>query len=182
MKRFLTIFTYIVFFVSILEASVTGRISISEEIAYQRYNRTWETPEYQYFSVESIALNPNFECNLDFLFRGIGGITVGTEFGYQTSIDDMNRFVTFPKNINGTVCSGFIINIKSLRISVEALLRSSFLLTRNSWISQIGGKAGFSYIFPCGLYLDMYFKFLNSYRMVTSSVAVGVGYQFGDKK
>ena len=67
MKRFLTIFTCIVFFVSILEASVTGRISISEEIAYQRYNRTWET--YTYQTSMTRAVDSIIENELQFFIK-----------------------------------------------------------------------------------------------------------------
>lgn len=182
MKRILILLASFIFVVSLLDASVTGRVSLSEEIAYQKYNKIWQTPEYQYFSVESVASNPNLVSNLDLMFGDYLGITMGTEFGYQTSIEDKNRFVTFPDNINGTICSGVLVNFKSLRITIEALLRSSFLLTRNSWISQVGCKTGISYLFPCGLFFDMNYKYISSYKMITSAVSIGLGYQFGGKK
>lgn len=182
MKRTLVFVSSILFFMSCLNASLTGRISVSEELAYQKYNKIWESPRNQYYSVESIASNPNISCNLDFVFGDVFGITSGTEFGYQKSIEDKNRFVTFPKNINGTVSSGLVIYFKSLRISAEALLRSSFQFTRNAWVSQVGGQAGVGYTFPCGICLDITYKYLSSYEMITSALSVGIGYQFGGKK
>lgn len=182
MKRVLAVIASIFFVLSTLNASLTGKVSISEELAYQKYNRIWESPNDQYFSVESIASNPGFSTNLDCMFGKYFGITVGTDFGFQKSIDDKNRFVTFPENINGTASSGIVVNFKELRITVEALLRSSFLLTRNTWISQVGGKAGVSYVIPCGLCFDLSYKYLSSYRMITSAVTLGVGYKFGGKK
>ena len=182
MKRTLTVISFILFVSLILNASFMGRLSISEELSYQKYNKIWESPDIQYFSVESIASNPTISSSFDYIFGEVFGLTVGTEFGYQTSIEDRNRFVSFPKNINGTIGTGIVIKINSVRISIEALLRSSFQLTRNVWISQIGGKAGVSYVFPFGLSLDLNYKYLNSYRMITSAFTVGMGYQFGGIK
>ena len=182
MKRALIFILSVFFASSFLGASLSGRISISEEIAYQKYNKIWESPSSQYFSVESIASNPTLGCSFDYLFGNTFGITVESEVGYQFSINDKNRFVTFPKNINGTIGTGVVIDFRSIRFSLSALLRSSFQLSRNAWVSQAGGKIGFAYTFPCGMNLIMNYKYLVSYKMITSAFTFGLGYQFGGKE
>ena len=182
MKRALIFILSVFFALSFLGAALSGRISISEEIAYQKYNKIWESPSEQYYSVESIASNPTLCCSFDYLFGNVFGITLESEFGYQFSVDDKNRFVTFPKNINGTIGTGVVIDISSVRFSLSALLRSSFQLSRNAWVSQAGGKIGFAYTFPCGMNLIMNYKYLVSYKMITSAFTFGLGYQFGGKE
>lgn len=182
MKRALLFILSVFFALSFLGASLSGRISISEEIAYQKYNKIWESPSSQYYSVESIASNPTLGCGFEYLFGNTFGITMESEFGYQFSIDDKNRFVTFPKNINGTIGTGIVIDFRSVSFSLSALLRSSFQLSRNAWVSQVGGKIGVAYTFPCGMNLNLYYKYFSSYEMITSAFAFGLGYQFGGKK
>ena len=179
MKKALIILFLIVFCFGAASASVFSRVSLSEEVAYLKYNRIWTSPVSYYYSVESVASNPTLANDLDIMFTKNIGMTIGSRLGYQWGISDKNRFVSFPKNINGTINLGASFKINNFRASLSAVLRSSFQTARNSWISQIGGEADLSYIFDNGMFLEFGFRYLHCYEDVTSGVIIGAGYQFG---
>ena len=179
MKKAFTVLVFVILSITVLSAAFIPSVSFSEEIAYQKYNRIWTSPNSYFYSVESIASNPTICNEFDIMFSKNIGMTVGTSFGYQWSIRDANRFVSFPKNINGTINLGVAFKINNVRASLSAVLRSSFQTARNSWISQVGGEADVSYIFDNGLFLELGFRYLYCYENVTSGVTIGAGYQFG---
>lgn len=179
MKKAFTVLVFVILSITVLSAAFVPRVSFYEEIAYQKYNRIWTSPNSYYYSVKSFASNPTISNDFDIMFSKNIGMTVGTSFGYQWSIRDANRFVSFPKNINGTINLGVAFKINNVRASLSAVLRSSFQTARNSWISQVGGESDVSYIFDNGLFLELGFRYLYCYENVTSGVTIGAGYQFG---
>lgn len=182
MKKTITTLFLIIFCFASLSASFVSRVSLSEEVAYQRYNRIWTSPTTHYYSVESIASNPTLCNDFDIMFTKNVGLTLGTKVGYQWSIWDGNRFVSFPKNINGTVNAGLSLVFNNIRFSLSAMLRSSFQTSRNAWVSQLGGDISLSYALNNGLFFELGFRYLYSYEMITSGVSLGIGYQVGGKK
>ena len=180
-KTIITLFLIFFCFAS-LYASFVSRVSLSEEVAFQRYNRIWTSPTTHYYSVESIASNPTLCNDFDIMFTENIGLTLGTKVGYQWSAWDGNRFASFPKNINGTVNAGFSFVFSNLRISLSAMLRSSFQTSRNAWISQLGGDVRASHVLNNGLFFELGFRYLYSYEMITSGVSLGIGYQVGGKR
>lgn len=182
MKKVFIIHFLIILCLGAISASVINRVSISEEMTYQRYNKIWTSPTTSYYSVESLASNPILSNDFDIMFTTNIGITLGTRFGYQWSFYDRNRFVSFPKNINSAVNTGLAFSFSNVRLSLSALLRSSFQTSRNSWISQIGGEIEASYVFSNGICFGLGYRYLYCYEMITSGVYVGLGYQLGGKK
>ncbi|MDD6839683.1 MAG: hypothetical protein PUD65_00035 [Spirochaetales bacterium] len=182
MKKTITTLFLIIFCFASLSASFVSRVSLSEEVAYQRYNRIWTSPTTHYYSVESIASNPTLCNDFDIMFTKNVGLTLGTKVGYQWSIWDGNRFVSFPKNINGTVNAGLSFVFNNIRFSLSAMLRSSFQTSRNAWVSQLGGDISLSYALNNGLFFELGCRYLYSYEMITSGVSLGIGYQVGGKK
>ena len=182
MKKALVFFLIVLFLPAIAFSAVDARIHFSEEISYSSYNRIWVSPEENYFSVESVINNPNITNELDLMFSKCFGVEFGIGFGYQSSIFDYNRFITIPKSVNGTVNGGFVLKLNNVRIALSAVLRSSFQMARNNWVSQIGGMADLSYCLNNGLTFIASYKYLYNYNMISSGVSFGVGYSVGGKK
>ena len=182
MKKIIIVLLIVILCSFALSASFVSRVSLSEEVAYQRYNRIWTSPNTYYYSVKSIANNPTLNNDLDFMFGNNIGITFGTKVGYQWGIWDENRFVSFPKNLNGSLNAGIVFVYNNFRTKLSAILRSSFQTSRNSWISQFGGEVDFSYALKNGLFFELGCRYLYSYEMITSGVSFGIGYQMGGNK
>ena len=182
MKKALIILFLIVFCFGAASASVFSRVSLSEEVAFLKYNRIWTSPVSYYYSVESVASNPTLANDLDIMFTRNIGMTIGSRIGYQWSISDKNRFVSFPQNINISLNSGFAYYSNNFRISLSAILRPSFQTSRNSWISQLGGGLDVSYSFSNGIFLGLGYRYLYNYNMITSGAFISLGYQMGGRK
>ena len=58
MKKVFIIHFLIILCLEAISASVINRVSISEEMTYQRYNKIWTSPTTSDYSVESLASNP----------------------------------------------------------------------------------------------------------------------------
>lgn len=179
MKKTISLLVLVVVGISVVSATISPRTTFSQEVSYIQYNNTWISPNLSKFTVESLAANPTLRSELDILFCKNIGITMGFGVGYQISIFDKNRFVTFPKNFNCTLNSGLALKFGKLRIAISAALRSSFQTSRNSWLSQVGGITDFSYILENGLLFYTSFNYLYSYEMKTYAISFGIGYGFG---
>ena len=182
MKKALSLLILLIMVIAVVPAAVVPRVSLSEEVAFLKYNRIWTSPIDHYYSVESLASNMAIGNDIDVMFHKNIGITLGSSIGYQWSLKDKNRFATFPKNINGTLKAGITSYLDSFRISLFGALRSSFQTARNTWISQMGGGVDVSYVLSDGLFFSFDFKYLYSYEMITSGASVALGYQFGGNR
>lgn len=182
MKKAISLLVLLIVGICMISATMSPRTTFSQEFSYIRYNNTWVSPTLSKYTVESIAVNPTIRSELDIMFCKYIGVTVGLGGGYQIGIFDKNRFVTFPKNINGTLSTGIALRIDGFRLAISAALRSSFQTARNAWLSQVGGIADFSYIFDNGLLFQTSFNYFYSYEIKTCSLSFCVGYGFGGKK
>lgn len=173
------VFLVILILPVVLFSSVRGRVHFTDEISYSSYNRIWVSPQDNYFSVVSLVNNPIISNDIYFMVTKNFGIGVGVGFGYQKAFFDYNRFVTIPKSLNGNISAGVVFGLNNLRISVSSLLRASFLLARNSWISQLGLMAELSYCLNNGITFISSYKYLYNYNLVSSAFSLGLGYSFG---
>ena len=182
MKRTFVLFLSILICSSLAFASLSPRSSFSEEISIVQYNRTWVSPTKSIYTVESLTANPTVVNELDIMFTKNFGLSFGLGLGYEIPIYDNNRFVTVPKNFNGTLDSGIVLSFKNFRVALLAALRSSFETARNSWISQVGGIFDISYRLDNGLLFQSGVKYFYSYKVRTFALSFGIGYGFGGKK
>ena len=159
-------------------------MAIKEEIEYNSYNYVGSySSSTNPYSVNSISSNTVLENIIDINIYKKLGLTLTGGLGYQKDIYEFNRFASIPSNINGKALFGVLYSpIDGLNISLSGGVRTSYLLSKSNWISQVGGEASIGYTLDFGLkcYLASSYWYNTNYRSILCGV--GLGYKFGGER
>lgn len=170
---------------SVLCASVSSNtIFLKEEIGYTSYNYMGRfSSSYNDFNDNSISSNTLIENKIEIMFKDSIGVKLIGGIGYQRDIYCFNRFASIPSNINAKAEIGVVYApIQGLHLSLSGGLRTSYLLNKSNWISQIGGELSMEYAFDFGLCLSLssLYWYNTNYRSILCGV--GLGYKFGGER
>lgn len=182
-KAFLLIMIFLS--VSFLYAGQSSNtVLVKEEIGYNSYNYVGSYSDTNNpYSVNSISSNTAIENNISIsLDNGIGVAFTGG-VGYQKDIYGFNMFVSIPENINGKALIGIVYSpCAGIDLSLSGGLRTSYLLSKSNWVSQVGGEVsvGYSLGFGLSFNLSSSFWYNTNYRSIICGV--GVGYRFGGER
>ena len=170
---------------SVLCASVSSNtISLKEEIGYTNYNYMGRfSSSYNDFNDNSISSNTLLENKIEIMFKDSIGAKLIGGVGYQRDIYCFNRFASIPSNINAKAEIGVVYApIQGLHLSLSGGLRTSYLLNKSNWISQIGGELSMEYAFDFGLCLSLSSSYWYNTNYRSILCGVGVGYKFGGER
>lgn len=162
----------------------SNTVLVKEEIGYNSYNYVGSySSSANSFGVNSISSNTVLENIIDINIYEKLGLTLTGGLGYQKDIYEFNRFASIPSNINGKALFGVLYSpVDGLNISLSGGVRTSYLLSKSNWISQVGGEAFIGYTLDFGLkcYLASSFWYNTNYRSIICGV--GLGYRFGGER
>ena len=170
---------------SVLYASVSSNtISLKEEIGYTNDNYMGRfSSSYNDFNDNSISSNTLLENNIGILFNDSIGVKLIGGVGYQRDIYCFNRFASIPSNLNAKAEIGVVYApIQGLHLSLSGGLRTSYLLNKSNWISQIGGELSMEYAFDFGLCLSLSSSYWYNTNYRSILCGVGLGYKFGGER
>ena len=170
---------------SVLYASVSSNtISLKEEIGYTSYNYMGRfSSSYNDFNDNSISSNTLLENKIEIMFKDSIGVKLIGGVGYQRDIYCFNRFASIPSNLNAKAEIGVVYApIQGLHLSLSGGLRTSYLLNKSNWISQIGGELSMEYAFDFGLCLSLSSSYWYNTNYRSILCGVGVGYKFGGER
>ena len=164
--------------------NTSNTITLKEEIGYNGYNNmgNYSTSVNEY-NVNSISSNTVFGNIIKIMPAENVGAVISTGLGYQKDIYDYNRFASIPSNINGKATIGMVYcPTDDLDVSLSGGLRTTYLLSKSNWVSQIGGEVSLEYNFDFGLYLSLSaaYWYNTNYRSIVCGV--GLGYCFGGER
>ena len=159
-------------------------MAIKEEIEYNSYNYVGSySSSTNPYSVNSISSNTVLENIININVGEKFGLSIAGGLGYQKDIYEFNRFASIPSNINGKALFGVLYSpIDGLKISLSGGVRTSYLLSKSNWISQVGGEASIGYTLDFGLkcYLASSYWYNTNYRSIV--LGLGLGYSFGGER
>lgn len=162
----------------------SNTVLVKEEIGYNSYNNVGSySNTNNSYNVNSISSNTVIENDVNIMFDDGVGVAFTGGLGYQKDIYCFNRFASIPSNINGKALFGvFYSPLDGIDISVSGGLRTSYLLSKSNWVSQVGGEVSVGYSFGFGLSINLSssFWYNTNYRSIICSV--GVGYRFGGER
>lgn len=170
---------------SVLCASVSSNtIFLKEEIGYTSYNYMGRfSSSYNDFNDNSISSNTLIENKIEIMFKDSIGVKLIGGIGYQRDIYCFNRFASIPSNINAKAEIGVVYApIQGLHLSLSGGLRTSYLLNKSNWISQIGGELSMEYAFDFGLCLSLSSSYWYNTNYRSILCGVGLGYKFGGER
>ena len=72
--------------------------------------------------------------------------------------------------------------LDGIDISVSGGLRTSYLLSKSNWVSQVGGEVSVGYSFGFGLSLNLSSSFWYNTNYRSIICGVGFGYRFGGER
>ena len=184
MKKVVLICLIVLSFSFLYAGYSRNTVSLKEEIVYNSYNYVGSySSGSNPYSVNSISSNTVLENNVEAIVGRSMGLTLTGGLGYQKDVYGFNRFVSIPENINGKALLGIVYTpVSGLNISLSGGLRTSYLLSKSNWISQVGGEVSIGYTFGFGLkcYLSSSFWYNTNYRSII--LGVGLGYCFGGER
>ena len=138
---------------------------------------------YNNFNDNSISSNTLLENNIEILFNDSIGAKLIGGVGYQRDIYCFNRFASIPSNLNAKAEIGVVYApIQGLHLSLSGGLRTSYLLNKSNWISQIGGELSMEYAFDFGLCLSLSSSYWYNTNYRSILCGVGLGYKFGGER
>lgn len=180
----------IILFMSFLSLSViyavnsSNTMALKEEFLYNGYNNRGNySTSFNEYNVNSISSNILIENNICIVPEKRVGISVITGIGYQQDIYCYNRFASIPSNINGKALFGVVyFPVEGLDVSLAGGLRTSYLLNRSNWISQVGGELSIGYSFNFGLSCNVSAAYWNNTNYRSIVCGIGLGYSFGGKR
>ncbi len=182
-KAFLIIMIFLsVFFLYAGHSSNT--VLVKEEIGYNSYNYVGSYSDTNNpYSVNSISSNTVIENNIVVIFDNGVGVSLKGGFGYQKDIYGFNRFASIPDNINGKALIDVVYSpCDGLDLSLSGGLRTSYLLSKSNWVSQVGGEISVGYSFGLGLSLNLSSSFWYNTNYRSIICGVGLGYRFGGER
>ncbi|MCI7606825.1 MAG: hypothetical protein MSS69_08730 [Spirochaetales bacterium] len=179
------IFCLMLISISLLFAvNSSNTITLKEEIGYNGYNNMGSySTGFNEYNVNSISSNTVFGNIIKIMPSENVGVAISTGLGYQKDIYDYNRFASIPSNINGKAAVGMVYcPIDDFYVSLSGGLRTTYLLSKSNWISQVGGEVSLEYNFDFGLNLSMSaaYWYNTNYRSIVCGV--GLGYCFGGER
>ena len=179
------VFCILILTLSLLCATYSSNtVSIKEEIGYNSYNNVGSySNTNNSYSVNSISSNTVIENDVNIMFDNGVGVAFTGGLGYQKDIYCFNRFASIPSNINGKALLGvFYSPFDGIDISVSGGLRTSYLLSKSNWVSQVGGEVSVGYSFGFGLSFNLSSSFWYNTNYRSIICGVGVGYRFGGER
>ena len=179
------VFCILILTLSLLCAAYSSNtVSIKEEIGYNSYNNVGSySNTNNAYSVNSISSNTVVENNISILFDNGVGVAFKGGLGYQKDIYGFNRFASIPENINGEALIGVIYSpCADLDLSFSGGIRTSYILSKSNWVSQVGGEVSVCYAFGFGLSLNLSSSFWYNTNYRSIICGVGVGYRFGGER
>ena len=184
MKKVVLICLIVLSFSFLYAGHSSNTVLVKEEIGYNSYNYVGSYSDNNSpYSVNSISSNTVVENNISISLDNGVGVSFTSGFGYQKDIYGFNRFASIPENINGKALIGFVYSpCDDLDLSLSGGLRTSYLLSKSNWVSQVGGEVSIGYTFGFGLkcYLSSSFWYNTNYRSII--LGVGLGYCFGGER
>lgn len=184
MKKVVLICLIVLSFSFLFAGYSRNTVSLKEEIVYNSYNYVGSySSGSNPYSVNSISSNIVLENNVEVIVGRSMGLALTGGLGYQKDIYEFNRFASIPSNINGKALFGVLYSpIDGLNISLSGGVRTSYLLSKSNWISQVGGEASIGYTIDFGLkcYLASSYWYNTNYRSII--LGVGLGYSFGGER
>ena len=179
------VFCILILTLSLLCAAYSSNtVSIKEEIGYNSYNNVGSySNTNNSYSVNSISSNTVIENDVNIMFDDGVGVAFTGGLGYQKDIYCFNRFASIPSNINGKALFGVYYSpLDGIDISVSGGLRTSYLLSKSNWVSQVGGEVSVGYSFGFGLSFNLSSSFWYNTNYRSIICGVGVGYRFGGER
>lgn len=184
MKKVIVLFAIFLSLSILCAGYSSSTMALKEEIEYNSYNYVGSySSSANSYGVNSISSNTVLENIIDINIYKKLGLTLTGGLGYQKDIYEFNRFASIPSNINGKALFGVLYSpIDGLNISLSGGVRTSYLLSKSNWISQVGGEASIGYTLDFGLkcYLTSSFWYNTNYRSIV--LGVGLGYSFGGER
>ena len=182
-KAFLMIMIFLS--VSFLYAGHSSNtVLVKEEIGYNSYNYVGSYSDNNSpYSVNSISSNTVVENNISISRDNGVGLAFKGGFGYQKDIYGFNRFASIPDNINGKALIGVVYSpCDGLDLSLSGGLRTSYLLSKSNWVSQVGGEISVGYSFGFGLSFNLASSYWYNTNYRSIILGVGLGYSFGGER
>ena len=179
------VFCILILTLSLLCATYSSNtVSIKEEIGYNSYNNVGSySNTNNSYSVNSISSNTVIENDVNIMFDDGVGVAFTGGLGYQKDIYCFNRFASIPSNINGKALFGVYYSpLDGIDILVSGGLRTSYLLSKSNWVSQVGGEVSVGYYFGFGLSFNLSSSFWYNTNYRSIICGVGVGYRFGGER
>lgn len=179
------IFSLMLVSISLLFAvNSSNTITLKEEIGYNGYNNMGSySTSFNEYNVNSISSNTVLGNTIKIMPAKNVGAVISTGLGYQKDIYDYNRFASIPSNINGKATIGVVYcPTDEFDVSFSGGLRTTYLLNKSNWISQIGGEVSLEYNFDFGLNLSLSaaYWYNTNYRSIVCGG--GLGYCFGGER
>ena len=94
MKKAFTVLVFVILSITVLSAAFVPRVSFYEEIAYQKYNRIWTSPNSYYYSVQLL------ENDKDSNIQGLNEIS-SKDLSNDDSYTKVNNSITSPISCYG---------------------------------------------------------------------------------
>ena len=184
MKKVIVLFAIFLSLSILCAGYSSSTMALKEEIEYNSYNYVGSySSSANSYGVNSISSNRVLENIIDINIDEKFGLTITGGLGYQKDIYEFNRFASIPSNVNGKALFGVLYSpIDGLNISLSGGVRTSYLLSKSNWISQVGGEASIGYTLDFGLkcYLASSYWYNTNYRSII--LGVGLGYSFGGER
>ena len=184
MKKAFVIFLIFLSFSFLHAGHSSNTMLVKEYIGFNSYNYVGRYSDgLNPYSVNSVSSNVVLENNIDLYIGNKIGVTVDGGVGYQRDIYCFNRFASIPSNINAKAEIGVVYApIQGLHLSLSGGLRTSYLLNKSNWISQIGGELSMEYAFDFGLCLSLSSSYWYNTNYRSILCGVGLGYKFGGER
>lgn len=170
---------------SIISASALSNTkTIKEEIGYNNYNYMGRySSSYNDFNDNTISSNTLLENRIRIMFdSGLGALFTGG-LGYQKDVYCFNRFASIPSNLNAKAEIGIDYSpIQGINLALSGGIRTTYLLSKSNWISQIGGEFFIEYVFGFGLSLSISSSYWYNTNYRSFICGIGIGYVFGGER